>query len=261
MEFALKVVASFVVGGGYVALITYIAEHINPRLGGVLAGLPSTALISLIFIALTQNQGAAISAIKGIPAGFGFTTLFVALYVNLRHASSIQTALLKASAAWIVLAVILTAFVPRSLLLASLIFIICFVIAIWQLEKVKVETSIKSMISNQELITRAMAAGLLIAIAVIFAKLAGAFIGGVIASFPVVVGSSLTILDYERGRNLMSATAQTIPYGSFGNTAFVIVFGGLVPHFGLASGTVIAYAASVVAAVIALQARIMVKQS
>jgi uncharacterized membrane protein (GlpM family) len=256
MEFALKVVASLLVGGAYVALITYISEHINPRLAGVLAGLPSTALIGLIFIALTQDQAAALEAVKAMPAGFGFTALLVASYVTLRGRRSITAATTIALCGWVVPMVLLLTFAPRSLTLYTLVFAVCFGIAAYQLEKVAVEKTRRIPITGQDLVVRAMLAGILIAIAIIFAKLSGAFIGGVIATFPVIVMTSMVMLDYKRDKNLMSATAKTIPYGSFGTVAFLIGFNAWVPPLGMFAGTILAYAASVVFAVIALQVRL-----
>ncbi|HEY5442126.1 MAG TPA: DUF3147 family protein [Candidatus Saccharimonadales bacterium] len=261
MEFALKVLASFLVGGAYVALVTYISEHINPRAGGVLAGLPSTALIGLIFIALTQNDAASVRAGVDIPAGFGFTTLLVALYVKLRKNHGIVPAMAKAIGGWLVLAVLIFGLLPRSLLLATIIFLICFGIAALSLEKVSVASNKRLPIGTQELVTRTLVAGTLIAIAVSLAKVLGAFIGGIIATFPVIVITSLVMLDQKRGKNLMASTAKTMPYGTFGTVGFLVGFHFLVPSLGLPAGTVLSYAASVVCAVVALQIRLQLLPS
>ncbi len=256
MEFALKVAASFLVGGAYVALVTYVSEHINPRAGGVLAGLPSTALIGLIFIALTQNDDAAVRAGVAIPAGFGFTTLLVAVYVSLRKSHGIAGAMIKAVGLWLVMAVTVFSLLPKSLLLATVIFLVCFTVSVLSLEKVKVKGSRRLPISSQELVARALVAGTLIAISVILAKVLGAFIGGIVASFPVIVITSLMILDHKRGENLMVATGKTMPFGSFGTVAFLIGFHFLVPAWGLVTGLFGSYALSVIFAVLALQARL-----
>jgi len=255
MDFALKVLASFLVGGAYVALITYTAEHINPRLGGVLAGLPSTALIGLIFIALTQNDAVAVKADVAIPAGFGFTVLVVAAYVSLRKRCGIVQAVCAAVGLWLILASLVFGLLPKSLILATAIFLICFSISVWSLEKVEVKASKRLTITSQELIIRTVVAGTLIAIAVCLAKWLGAFIGGIVTAFPVIVVTSLTMLDYKRGQNLMAATAKTMPFGSFGTVAFLLSFHFLVSHIGLAGGTLLSYVVSIIFALLALQVR------
>ena len=256
MEFALKVIASFLVGGAYVALVTYVSEHINPRMGGVLAGLPSTALIGLLFIALTQNDAAAVKAGVAIPAGFGFTTLVVAAYVEFRNNHGIVGAMARSIGLWLILAALVFSLLPKSLLLATIIFMICFVIAALSLERVKVESSRRIAISRQELVTRTLVAGTLIAISIIMAKVLGAFIGGIVSSFPVIVITSLTMLDHKRGENLMASTAKTMPFGSLGTVAFLIGFHFLVPRWGLLVGMVLSYGLSVIFAVLALQIRL-----
>ena len=66
--FLFKLFLSFIVGGLYIALTIRISERIGSRIGGLLIGLPSTLLVSLIFIAWTQNAGAAVSAGETLPA-------------------------------------------------------------------------------------------------------------------------------------------------------------------------------------------------
>jgi uncharacterized membrane protein (GlpM family) len=256
MEFALKVVASFLVGGAYVAFVTYISEHINPRIGGVLAGLPSTILISLIFIALTQNDAAAVKAGTVGPAGFGFTVLMIALYVRARNSQNIMRATVNAIIFWLFMAVLVFSLLPKSLVLGTVIFLVGFGIAIASLEKVQVEPNKRIPVSTQELFTRTLVAGILIAVSVILAKTLGPFIGGVAATFPMVVITSLTLIDHKRGKNLMASTAKTIPFGSFGAVAFLIGFHFLAPQLGLPIAMVVSYAISVIFAVIALRIRI-----
>lgn len=261
MEFALKVLASFLVGGAYVALVTYTAEHINPRAGGVLAGLPSTALIGLIFIALTLNDAAAVKAALVLPAGFGFTVLIVAAYVALRAKYTIVQAMWWVIGFWLALAALVFSLLPKSLLLATIIFLVCFGIATLSLEKVHVKATKRLPISGQELVVRALLAGILIAIAVCLARWLGAFIGGIVATFPVIVITSLTMLDHKRGQNLMVATAKTMPFGSFGTVGFLVSFHFLVPHIGLVNGLLLSYGVSVIFALLALQVRLKLVSS
>ena len=50
-----KLLLSFLVGGCWVTLTTIIAEKFGSKIGGLLGGLPSTIVVSLLFIGLTQN--------------------------------------------------------------------------------------------------------------------------------------------------------------------------------------------------------------
>ncbi len=255
MQFIFKLIASFLVGGLYVAFITRTAEKVGPKVGGVLAGLPSTALISLIFIALTQNQAAAVSAVRAIPAGFGFSVLLVALYIYWRQSKTITASMVPAVGVWLSLAVLLVWFVPKSLILSTLIFAICFFISVKSLEKHPTVKTPRYQVRTSELLLRAAVAGMLIALTVLIAKVTGPFIGGVVASFPVVVVTSLTMLDNRRGRDLTTATAKNIPYGALGTVAFLVAFHSLVPRWGMVWGLIVSYIIAVIAAVLVMELR------
>ncbi|MDI9559183.1 MAG: DUF3147 family protein, partial [Pseudomonadota bacterium] len=51
--FVLKLILSFIVGSLWITMVTILAEKYGTRIGGLMAGLPSTILISLFFIAWT----------------------------------------------------------------------------------------------------------------------------------------------------------------------------------------------------------------
>jgi len=105
---------------------------------------------------------------------------------------------------------------------------------------------------------RVLLAGSLIAVAVIIARITGTFVGGFFSSFPVIVVSTLIILDHKRGKNLMIATAKAMPYGSLGTVAFLVAFHWLVPDFGLLGGIITSYIISIIFAGAALQIRLKV---
>src|SRR3990172_6673809 len=81
--FLFKLVLSFIVGGLYVAITIRISEKLGSKLGGMLIGLPSTVLISLIFIAWTQDVTAAVSATPIIPVASAISSVFVASFILL----------------------------------------------------------------------------------------------------------------------------------------------------------------------------------
>ena len=60
--FVLKLVLTAFVGGSWVVLSTIIAERAGTKLGGVIAGLPSSSLIAFLFIGWTQSPQAAAQA-------------------------------------------------------------------------------------------------------------------------------------------------------------------------------------------------------
>ncbi len=54
-SFLLKLAISFLTGAAWVTLSTLASERYGSRVGGLIGGMPSTAVVSLLFIGLTQT--------------------------------------------------------------------------------------------------------------------------------------------------------------------------------------------------------------
>lgn len=70
--FTFKVLLSLFVGIIFVVVSTYIAERVSGKIGGLIVGLPSTAVISLAFIGLTQGVTQAVVASSIVPFSSAF---------------------------------------------------------------------------------------------------------------------------------------------------------------------------------------------
>ncbi|MBI5393503.1 DUF3147 family protein [Candidatus Woesearchaeota archaeon] len=81
--FTLKLLLSFFIGCFWVIIVTVIAEKYGSKIGGVIAGLPSTSLLTLFFIGLTQGEKTAADAAIVIPFMVGATALFIMVYILL----------------------------------------------------------------------------------------------------------------------------------------------------------------------------------
>jgi hypothetical protein len=54
-SFWIKLFLGFIVGSIWVTLTTVSAERFGSKVGGLIGGLPSTVVIALLFIGLTQS--------------------------------------------------------------------------------------------------------------------------------------------------------------------------------------------------------------
>lgn len=75
--FIVKLILSFFVGGLYTIISTVAADKFGSKIGGLISGLPSTALFGLFFIGWTQNPQASSEATTLIPASLGVSCIFV----------------------------------------------------------------------------------------------------------------------------------------------------------------------------------------
>ena len=71
---------SFVVGGAFIACCSLAAEFLGTEIGGIIAGLPSTLVITLLFVAVTGSPGEAVRETTFIPVVLGLNCLFFACY-------------------------------------------------------------------------------------------------------------------------------------------------------------------------------------
>lgn len=81
--FVLKLILSFIVGSLWITMVTILAEKYGTRIGGLMAGLPSTIPISLFFIAWTQSERVAVDATTIVPIIGGINCIFIVAYIFL----------------------------------------------------------------------------------------------------------------------------------------------------------------------------------
>ena len=81
--FLLKLLLSFIIGGGLVTIGTVASEKFGTKIGGLISGMPSTSLVALFFIGLSQSAFVASQSTAIIPIVVGIDALFVAVYILL----------------------------------------------------------------------------------------------------------------------------------------------------------------------------------
>ena len=246
-SFWLKLGLSFVVGSVWVTLTTVAAERYGSRVGGLIGGLPSTSLVSLLFIGLTQTPQAAAEAATIIPLVQGINSLFVVIYLQVvRH--GLLRGLASALLAWFTLTSILVVSGMRSfwgsvvgwLLLAAL----CY-LAVERWMKVPSHGGARASHAPAQIAYRALFGGAVIAFAVLMGKLGGPLYGGVFATFPAMFLSTLAVTYRSGGAEFSRAVAKALMISGVINVPlYAIVVRWLYPELGLALGTAIALAFS-----------------
>jgi len=76
-ELIIKTIISFIVGAFWVTAATILAEKKGSKIGGLLASMPSTALVGLLFIGIVSGRQAAITATTLMPVTFGISGIFL----------------------------------------------------------------------------------------------------------------------------------------------------------------------------------------
>jgi len=241
--FLLKLLLSFFVGGLYIAFTVWLSEKYGSTLGGLVIGLPSTVLVSLIFIWWTQGTTIMISAIPIIPVAISVNSIFALIFV-LTYKDNLKKAFLNGVIVWFLLTLPFILIGIRNIFISVLFSGIFFTVAVFLLRKFPHRKIEPFKLSRREMLFRIIFAGTVISLAVLLGKLLGPIWGGLLASFPAAFSSSLLLLTRTHGIDFASSVAKTMPYGSIGNVLFVVLFYFLVPVLGVIIGLLLAYLVS-----------------
>ena len=204
------IILSLVVGGIFIACCSLAAEMLGAEVGGVIAGLPSTVVVTLLFVALTQSPERAVEETTFIPVVLGLNCLFFATFA-LCASAGVVFALASALAVWLLLAVLAVLIVPRDLAASLLILACCFVGASLLLHAAvhpEVAANGHFRLSVMQVLIRAAFGGMVVGFGVWLSHTGGPLIGGVAAVFPAAGVSTLVITSWSRGVRFASGLTE-----------------------------------------------------
>ena len=205
--FFLKLLLSFVVGGGYIAFTVWVSEKYGSKLGGLMIGLPSTSLMGLIFIAWTQNDSAAVSAVPIMPAVAGVNSIFVLLFFLL-YKKGRGTALAVAFSFWLVASLFLVLLPMDSLWLSLALAAVLYAVSARWLSRFPHRKLPAQRTSRREFLLRSVFAGAVVVMAVALAKAFGPLWGGVFSNFPAAFTSTLVLVSWKHGEKFAASVAS-----------------------------------------------------
>ncbi len=201
--FILKLILSFIVGGVWVTLSTILAEKYGSKIGGIIAGLPSTILVALFFIGWTQSTTAAVEATILVPLVGGIICLFLVSYLFLAPRINFWLALLISTGFWFVLALGAYFLGFRNFWISFLIYLgltaLSYLVA-EKLLKINSEGKRKIKYTQKNILFRSGISGGIIAFAVLISKLLDPVLGGIFAMFPAAFISTILIIYFHHGK-------------------------------------------------------------
>jgi len=242
-----KIGLSFAVGSAWVTLSTLLAERFGSKVGGLIGGLPSTALVTLLFIGLTQSPAVAVEATMVMPLSQGLNGITLIVYILLAR-RGLWAGLAGALACWFTLAGCLAASGVHSMGASvagwALLVTGCYLV----LEKcmqIPSQGKINLRYGAPQIVLRALFGGAVIAFAVSMGRLAGPIYGGIFGTFPALFISTLFITYRSGGAEFSRAVAKALAVSGTVNVAlYAMMVHYLYAWVGLACGTAIAIALS-----------------
>ncbi len=248
--FLVKLFLSFVIGSIWVTSATIIAEKMGTKLGGVIAGIPSTMVIALFFIGWTQSPVVASESTTLMPIILGINAICIMTYVLVTE-TSFYLSILISLALWFILSLGLVSLNPNNFIYSLVGCILLSIPSYYILE-------IKSDISSQgkrdtnfsfpQLLFRGILSGTIITFAVIISKITNnPLIGGIFASFPAVILSTIIITHFAHGRSFSCAVIKALMISATINgMVYIIAVRYLYLAVGLIYGTMLSYLFSLI---------------
>ena len=241
--FWIKLGLSFVVGGIWVSLTTFAAERFGSKIGGLLGGFPSTAVVTLFFIGITQTPHIASQATTIMPFSQGFNGIFIIMY-TLFAKRGLVPGIFTALLAWFLLATIVVSSGIENFFVSVVgwlfLFIGCYII-LENYMNITSQPKIAVHYSALQILLRALFGGTVIAFAVLMGKLGGPIYGGIFATFPAMFIATLIITHRSRGYKFSQAVAKALMVSGVLNVALYAIFVRYVYLWtGLLAGTAIA---------------------
>ena len=245
-ELILRILLSFFIGGVWITIATLISEKLGTTLGGIITSLPSTSLLSLLFIGLKQDPVKASEAATVLPIGIFVDNIFLLVFIICAPKYK-EWAIPIGYFIWFILAAIFGITKFTDMYVGTIAFVISFPIILFILNRfanIKKINQITKTRSFNEYVLRAVLAGSVISGAVLIANTGGPIWGGMFSIFPAVISSTLLILC----RSQKIEFVQTIAKVMFFSSICLVVYGWGVhffyPTFGLLKGTIFSYVAA-----------------
>lgn len=242
--FLLQLTLSFLIGGSFVAFATTAAERFGPEVGGIIAGLPSTVAISLLFIALTNSPEAATHATDVIPIVLSLSGAFLVVWA-LTSSRGLPIAHTLSLLIWALPAFYISHHPPHIFCISLLVFAILVSLSCYTLEKVlALPDGARGNLrfSPFQLLLRACFAGSIIASAVYLNRAGGPYVGGTMAAFPASYLSTISIAYATRGKDFtLSLLRPLLLSGMLTCIVYVLTVRWTYLPLGVFWGTLLAY--------------------
>ncbi len=244
--FIKQLLLSIVVAGTWISLATLLSERLGSKLGGMISNLPSTILVSLLFIGITQSPEFAAASTKTVPLGMFLCTIFLYVFIALVNKGLIL-ATVGGLLAWGVSALISSLFQNTGMnTWAALYFLSSATTYLLAEHRLKIPSMGRTgkKYTPFQVLMRALFAGSVVGLAVVVGRSGSAFWTGIFATFPAVMLSSMVILTMAAGAGFARATGKIMLLASTNIVIYGYVAGYLFPRLGLMYGTLISFGIS-----------------
>lgn len=224
--------------------LSLVAEHVSPRVAGVLSGYPLGTAIALFYIGLENGTEFAAQGAIYTLAGFSASLVLVAFYYKASSVINRYNALLSSIAAilaFFLAAGILSQF-TLGLMESFLISLAAIVFFGFQFRKIEnVLVTKKVQFTRWVLLFRALAAASIVILITGLAKIIGPNWAGMLSAFPITLFPFLLIIHLTYGKEQVHTIIKNYPFGLGALLTYAISVSFTYPAFGIAIGTCLSF--------------------
>ena len=237
-------IAKILVSIGAVVGLSLVAEHVSPRIAGILSGYPLGSAIALFFIGVEQSpEFAAEAAIHTLA---GFTASLVLAWAYYAGAVRLKKGHLVAGAVAALLGFLAASALLKQLslgllggTLVTVAAIVFFVKIFSQIENLPIKQRAK--FTRGVLVFRAAMAALTIWLITASAAWLGPVWAGLLSAFPITFFPLMLIIHLTYGKSLVFTVIKNYPLGLGALICYVITVSQTYTSLGLMWGTLMAF--------------------
>ncbi|MBU3666298.1 MAG: hypothetical protein FGM15_10560 [Chthoniobacterales bacterium] len=207
--------------------------------------MPSTAVISLLFMALTLSPDAAVQGATAAPAALGLNCVFLGVCGRLARAGW-GVAMAAGLLAWALLAAAWWAFAPRDLASSLLTLAAGFGVGMTMTRSLSGDDArAPGQPGGRITAARALLGGAVVSATVLVSYWGGDFAGGLAAAFPAVAAATMAIVGWSSGPKTACAMLCPVVLANALTIApYLLVVRATYGTIGVAPGTLLALAVS-----------------
>ena len=246
--FVLDLILSFVVGGTWVVLASMAAQRFGGKVGGFIAGLPSTSVLAIFFITYTEGARHGYDVTGVFPLAISANAIFLAAFVVF-SGKKFSVGLLGALILWIFVQSVLLYVHPVRFDVVLILGIFLFLASLLLISNIDTPDPGTRPVHHGiiEIAIRAGAGGSIIVLAMLGSRLGGPVFGSILSAFPATVVATLVITDVYGGKDLARIMARPMMISGVVNCmVFALAFRHVVLHMHVINALASAYAVTLV---------------
>ncbi len=261
--FLIQLITSFLVGGSFIAFMSFLAERTNDKISGIVLAFPTTVALGYFFLGWSQSPEVISKIVPTTLIPFGLGVLYPIFYIlTAKKIEILVTNKLKQISLsffisiipWFLFSIPIALAKFSNFIIGTSFYFFCLIISQKFLNKYNSLPKPKMpQYTNKQKIFRALFVGLVISLVVFLAKVSGPFTASIFTMFPAAFSSTLMVLHKQYKASNLLPIARTIPIGSLSIYVFVIASIYTYPMFGIFGGTLASYFVSLIFFLILIQ--------